>query len=206
MGDPRRLIPKAETPRRVWDADRIKNENQLKSEYGLRRTRELWTAVSELKKARRSARTLLSLGDAGREKGAQVIAKLQRLGIAKGDMRLEDVLGLSIRDFLERRLQTLVKNKGLARTSKQARQLIVHGFIAVGGRRVTIPSYMVTLSEEPTISYYKAIDIEPPQQEGAPKGAAGQRAARGKMASEAAEAAPESPAADAPKPAAEDSA
>lgn len=203
MGDPRRLVPKAETPRRVWDADRIKNEGELKTEYGLRRTRELWSAVAELKKARRSARQLLNLGEAGREKGMQVIAKLQRLGIAKGEMRLEDVLGLSIRDFLERRLQTLVLKKGLGRTTKQARQLIVHGFIAVGGRRVTIPSYMVAMSEEPTISYYKAIDIEPPQVEAAPKGAAGQRAARAKMA---AETATESPAASAPKGPAEGSA
>ncbi len=207
MGDPRRLIPKAETPRRVWDADRIKNESQIKTEYGLRRTRELWTGLAELKKARRSARAMLSLGDAGREKGMQVISKLQRLGIAKGDMRLEDVLGLTVRDFLERRLQTLVLKKGLARTTKQARQLVVHGFIAVGGRRVTIPSYMVTLSEEPTISYYKAIDIEPPQQEAPKGGVAGQRAARAKMAqaatdapaseagAEAAEAAPKAPAA-----------
>ncbi len=180
------MVPKAETPRRVWDADRIKNESQLKTEYGLRRTRELWSAVSELKKARRTARAMLSLGEAGREKGMQVIDKLQRLGIAKGDMRLEDVLGLSIRDYLERRLQTLVQRKGLGRTAKQSRQLIVHGFIAVGGRCVTIPSYMVTLAEEPTISYYKAIDIEPPQPENAPKGGvAGQRAARAKMATDA---------------------
>ena len=172
-------------------------------EYGLRRTHELWSAMAELKKARRSVRALLSLGEAGREKGMQIINKLQRLGVAKGEMRLEDVLSLSIRDFLERRLQTLVLKKGLARTTKQARQLIVHGFIAVGGRRVTIPSYVVSVNEEPTITYYKAIDIEPPQVESAPKGVAGQRAARAKMA---AEAAPESPAASAPKGPAEGSA
>ncbi|MEM4235601.1 MAG: 30S ribosomal protein S4, partial [Candidatus Anstonellaceae archaeon] len=80
-------------------------------------------------------------------------------GIAKKSMKLEDILGLSVRDFLERRLQTLVVRKGLARTQKQARQLIVHGFIAVNGRRVTIPSYFVTAMEEPTIEYYKPIDI-----------------------------------------------
>ncbi len=192
MGDPRRFVPKAESPRRVWDPERIKTEHELRREYGLHRTRELWSTLAELKKFRRSARHMLSLGEAGREKSQQIVGKLQRLGIAKGDMRLEDILGLSVRDLLERRLQTLVLKKGLARTPKQARQLVTHGFIAVGGRRVTIPSYMVTSAEEPTISYCKAIDIEPPQPVAAPKtGVAAQREARSKMATEAA---PESPA------------
>lgn len=195
MGDPKKMVPKAESPRRVWDPERIKTEHTLRREYGLRRTRELWSTLSELKKFRRSARHLLNLGEAGQDKSRQIIGKLQRLGIAKGDMRLEDVLGLSVRDLLERRLQTLVLKKGLARTPKQARQLVVHGFIAVGGRRVNVPSYMVTASEEPTISYCKAIDIEPPQPVSAPKtGAAGRTAARSKMAGTAASDAPESPA------------
>lgn len=185
MGDPRRLTSKAETPRKVWDAERIKNESQLKREYGLRRTRELWVTLAELKKVRRSARSLLSLGEEGREKGMQIISKLQRLGIAKAQTRLEDVLGLTVRDFLERRLQTLVFKKGLARTMRQARQLIVHGFISVGGRRVTIPSYMVTVSEEPTISYYKAIEIEPAKESEAAKSAAAKSKARAKMAAQA---------------------
>lgn len=188
------MVPKAESPRRVWDPERIKTEHTLRREYGLRRTRELWSTLSELKKFRRSARHLLNLGEAGRDKSQQIIGKLQRLGIAKSDMRLEDILGLSVRDLLERRLQTLVIKKGLARTPKQARQLVVHGFIAVGGRRVTIPSYMVTSAEEPTISYCKAIDIEPPQPVAAPKtGVAAAKAARSKMA-EGAEAPVESPA------------
>ena len=40
---------------------------------------------------------------------------------------------------------------------KQARQFIVHGFIAVNGRRITIPSYMITTEEEKAISYYQGI-------------------------------------------------
>jgi len=74
-------------------------------------------------------------------------------------MKLDDILALTVRDFLERRLQTIVLKRGLARTATQARQLIVHGFISVNGRRVNIPSYLVTSSEEPSVSYFKAIDI-----------------------------------------------
>jgi ribosomal protein S4 len=49
--------------------------------------------------------------------------------------------------------------KGMARTARQARQLITHGFIAVKGRKVTIPSYRVTADEEKYVAYYKPIDI-----------------------------------------------
>ncbi len=159
MGDPKRLRPKAETPRKVWDASRIKEETQLKREYGLRRTRELWVASAELKKMRRNARRLLSLGEQEELVGQNLVNKLKRLGIAKSDMKLDDILALTVRDFLERRLQTIVLKRGLARTATQARQLIVHGFISVNGRRVNIPSYLVTSSEEPSVSYFKAIDI-----------------------------------------------
>jgi len=72
---------------------------------------------------------------------------------------LEDVLGLTVRDILERRLQTQVYKKGLARTIKQARQLIVHGFIAVDGRTVSRPGYLVTADEEDKLSYTRPIDI-----------------------------------------------
>ncbi|MFH1306436.1 MAG: 30S ribosomal protein S4 [Candidatus Micrarchaeota archaeon] len=169
MGDPKRKRPKAESPRKMWDLERIKEESVLKKEYGLRKTRELWTAMSELKRMRRTARNLLSLGEEGERRGQKLVAKLKRLGIAKGDMGIGDILALNIRDFLERRLQTLVLKRGLARTPKQARQLITHRFISVAGRRVNIPSYIVTAEEEPTVSYFKAIDISPPEE--APKSA-----------------------------------
>ncbi|MEA1999633.1 MAG: 30S ribosomal protein S4, partial [Euryarchaeota archaeon] len=55
---------------------------------------------------------------------------------------------------LERRLQTRVYKKELANSIKHARQLIVHGHIAVDGRRVTIPSYIIREDEEGKIGYY----------------------------------------------------
>ncbi|KRG13266.1 30S ribosomal protein S4 [Lederbergia galactosidilytica] len=46
--------------------------------------------------------------------------------------------------LLEQRLDNLVYRLGLARTRRQARQLVNHGHILVDGRRVDIPSYKVT--------------------------------------------------------------
>jgi small subunit ribosomal protein S4 len=167
MGDPRTLKKKYESPRRVLDAERIANDTKLRAEYGLKTTREVWTTLQELKKVRRAARALLSLGEAGKEKGQKIIDRLVRLGVAKPDATIDSLLSLDIKDFLERRLQTRVLKRSLARTPKQARQLITHGFIAVNGRRVSAPSYFVTVADEPTISYFKPINIEVKEAEGA---------------------------------------
>lgn len=46
--------------------------------------------------------------------------------------------------LLESRLDNLVYRLGLARTRRQARQVVNHGHILVDGKRVDIPSYRVT--------------------------------------------------------------
>lgn len=46
--------------------------------------------------------------------------------------------------LLESRLDNVVYRLGLARTRRQARQLVNHGHILVDGSRVDIPSYRVT--------------------------------------------------------------
>jgi len=48
---------------------------------------------------------------------------------------------------LESRLDNLVYRLGLARTRRQARQLVNHGHITVNGKRVDIPSYRVSVGE-----------------------------------------------------------
>ena len=159
MGDPRKIKNKYETPRKLWDADRITKEGKLASAYGLKNARELWVALQELKKARRNAIRNISLGEAGAAAGKPLLERLGRLGVLPADASLDDVLSITIENFLDRRLQTRVMKKGLARTASQARQLITHGFIAVKGRKVTIPSYMVNAAEEQYVAYYKPIDI-----------------------------------------------
>ena len=56
-------------------------------------------------------------------------------------------------NLLSRRLQTLTYLKGLANTPNQARQLVIHGHIAIGNRKITVPSYMVSKDEENEIGY-----------------------------------------------------
>jgi small subunit ribosomal protein S4 len=48
---------------------------------------------------------------------------------------------------LERRLDNVVYRLGLAKTRRQARQLVSHGHVTVDGRKMTIPSYAVRPGE-----------------------------------------------------------
>ena len=83
----------------------------------------------------------------------QLLGKLHRLGILPKEAGLDDVLDLHIEDILERRLQTLVFRKGLAKSPHQARQLVTHGHVAIKGRKVSSPSYLVLKAEEEKMAY-----------------------------------------------------
>jgi small subunit ribosomal protein S4 len=83
----------------------------------------------------------------------ELLARLKKLGILPETAVLDDVLDLTIEDLLERRLQTIVVRKSLAKTAQQSRQLITHGHITIGGQRVRIPGYLVTKPEEAEVQY-----------------------------------------------------
>ena len=53
--------------------------------------------------------------------------------------------------MLERRLDNAVLRAGLAASRAQARQLVLHGHVRVNGKKVNIPSYLVSVGEEISI-------------------------------------------------------
>jgi small subunit ribosomal protein S4 len=160
MAYPGKNYKSYQTPKRPFEKTRIESETRLVIEYGLRNKREIWKAQSNLRKYRKGARNLLVLMSSSldrtlfEKKKNELISSMQRAGLLGPDADIEDVLSLKVQAQLERRLQTLVYRKGLARSPKQARQLITHGHIAIAGRRTSIPSYRVSRTEETTISYY----------------------------------------------------
>ena len=58
--------------------------------------------------------------------------------------KMKGIHGENFMILLESRLDNLVYRLGLARTRRQARQLVNHGHILVDGKRVDIPSFAVT--------------------------------------------------------------
>lgn len=61
--------------------------------------------------------------------------------------------GENLLQILESRLDNVVYRAGLARTRRQARQLVAHGHFLVNDQKVTIPSYRV--------SQYDIVDVRP---------------------------------------------
>ena len=154
MGDPKRQRKKYETPRFKWRRDVLQEELKLLGIYGLRNKHELWRHETTLSKFRGIARSLIGKAPEEREKMEnEILTKLKRIGILQETAALDNVLDLTIEDLLERRLQTIIFRKSLSKTSYQARQLITHGHIIIGNRRVTVPSYIVSREEEAQITY-----------------------------------------------------
>jgi small subunit ribosomal protein S4 len=50
--------------------------------------------------------------------------------------------------MLERRLDNVVRRIGIAGSHAQARQFVLHGHVTVNGRKVNIPSFLVTVGDE----------------------------------------------------------
>ena len=154
MGDPKKQRKKYETPRFRWRKDILQEELKLIGQYGLRNKHELWRHKTTLSTARGIARSLIGKPAEERTKiENELLARLKKQGILAETSALDNVLDLSIEDILERRLQTIVFRKGLTRTIFQARQLITHGHIIIGNRRVTVPSYTVAKAEEDQVMY-----------------------------------------------------
>jgi small subunit ribosomal protein S4 len=160
MGKPKFSSKKYETPSHPWQADRIKQENELVKKYGLKNKREIWKAQTRLRKYRGQARELLAKVQTGdiqsKKESSQLLIHLNSLSILPANSTLDDVLALDTESILGRRLQTLTYLKGFSSTPNQARQLITHGHILVGDHKVTIPGYMITKDEESEIGYTPA--------------------------------------------------
>ena len=155
MGDPKKSRKRFTPPRNPWRSDQLSQELYLLGTYGLRNKRELWRAQTRLSNFRKQARQLLaaSADVRGREE-PKLLNHLSTLGLVQtGQSTLDDVLSLTVENVLERRLQTLVWKRGLAKSPYQARQLISHGHIALSQRRMTVPGYLVSPGEEGSLSF-----------------------------------------------------
>ena len=160
MGSIKKQRKKFSKPNHPWQKERIDEERGILKQYGLRRKYEVWKMNSMLKKFLHRAKTIIGekTSQSDLEK-KQLLERLHLLGLLKKDSKIEDVLNLKLKDVLDRRLQTLVHRKQIAKTIKQAREFIVHEHIAVGSRKVTAPSYLVSINEEHHIKLVHPIKI-----------------------------------------------
>jgi small subunit ribosomal protein S4 len=136
----------------IWTTDQLNAELYVMGSYGLRNKRELWKAQTEVARIRNQARALLALSSEGRsEKEKRLLNFLNRLGLVKEGATLDDILNLKVEDLLERRLQTIIMKKSGIKSPYQARQIVSHGHVSIGNRKVNVPGYLVRTDEEPQI-------------------------------------------------------
>ncbi len=154
MGDPRRTRNKYSTPGHPWEKERLEIEKKLMKEYGLVNKKEIWKVNSKLKNFKDNAKSLVAkTGDQAQLERKQLAEKLKSYGLVESDS-LDEILGLGLEQFLERRLQTILVRKGLARSISQARQMITHKHVTVNGKMVSSPGYLVTVKEEGAVQFY----------------------------------------------------
>jgi small subunit ribosomal protein S4 len=152
MGDPRKAKKSYTRPRSIWTSDQISSELYVVGSYGLRNKKELWKAQTEIARIRNQARALLSIStDVRHEKETKLLNYLSRLGIVEDSSTLDDILNLKIEDILERRLQTMVMKRSNLKSPYQARQIVVHGHVSIGDRKINLPGYLVKKDEEAQI-------------------------------------------------------
>ena len=152
MGDPKKARKRYSRPRSPWRADQLAQELYLLGTFGLRNKRELWKAQTQLSSVRKQARTLLAATEEVRlREEKKLLDSLRKRGLVAQGATLDDILSLTVEDMLSRRLQSMVFKKGMAVSALHARQLVSHGHVMVGRRRITVPSYEVGSLEEGTI-------------------------------------------------------
>ena len=120
----------------------------------LKRCRALGLEPSYLGYDKKSKRQNLRAGKKVSEYGLQlrekqkakfiygVLEKPFRNYYKKAD-RMKGMTGENLMVMLERRLDNVVFRMGLARTRREARQVVGHKHILVNGKKVNIPSYLI---------------------------------------------------------------
>jgi small subunit ribosomal protein S4 len=154
MGDPRRLRSKYRTPINPFERARIAEDMKYLGRYGLRNKKEYLKHRSQISNFRNLARQARAYPEKAQLQAlSDMRSRLSKIGLISKEASFDDILSITVEQLLDRRLQTMVYKKGLARTIQQARQFVVHGHISLKGKLVDTPSYIVKKDEEDTIAF-----------------------------------------------------
>ena len=155
MGDPRKIRKKYQKPEHPWQKDRIVEELKLKKEYALSNKKEIWKFDTLLKKYKDQAKKLIAMQGAQADKERkEMMDKLKSYGlISVGNETYDAIFSLQLKDVLDRMLSTILFKKNLSRSTKQARQFIVHGHVMIGDKKISSPTYLVPIKQESMINF-----------------------------------------------------
>ena len=164
MGAPKKQRKKYSTASHPWQKEVIEEELILLKEYGLKNKTEIYKMKSILKGFANQAKNLITskTKQAEKEKIA-LLNKLYNLGLIAKAENVDVILDLNLNNVMDRRLQTIIYKKAMARSINQARQFIVHEHVALGDKIITRPSYIVPVKEENLISFVSTSKFANPE-------------------------------------------
>ncbi len=138
-----------------WDKTTIVDEAKLVEDYALKNKKEIRKVEFLLSKFKRIAKSFNTTEEAMNSTEAKnFINSLKAKGFLSTEAEsLDDILNITVREILERRLSNLVYKAKLARSAKQARQFVVHRHVSVGGKILDSPSALISLADEATIEF-----------------------------------------------------
>lgn len=148
-----------ERPKKAFEKTRIEEENAILKKYAMKNKKEVWKSIAKVDYFRRRAK---ALAKSSNEEQEVLFSKLRALGLKINS--ISDVLALKLEDILERRLPTVVFKRGFAKTPQEARQMVSHKKVAIEGKIIDIPSYLVSVAEENAIFVRKRLKAEAPKQ------------------------------------------
>ncbi|MDA3856524.1 MAG: 30S ribosomal protein S4 [Candidatus Woesearchaeota archaeon] len=155
MGLPIKHRKKFVSHKKRWDKATILEESKIVEDYALKNKKEIRKIEESLSHYKTIAKDLNKTAETKESEQAQnFIAKMKKLGFLDVDAQsLDEVLDITIRDILDRRLSNIVYKLKLSRTPRQARQFIVHGHVLINGRCVDSPSCLISLEEEANLEF-----------------------------------------------------
>lgn len=138
-------------PKKPYEKQRIEEEQSIVKKFGLKNKKEIQKAREEINSIREKAKALIS---ASEKEQNSFFTRLQKLGYDVNS--IADILSLDQTDKLKRRLQSVLSDKGMARSPRHARQLISHKKVVVNGGIVNRPSYHISKELEKSIELKEA--------------------------------------------------
>lgn len=157
MGIAKKQRKKRVFHKKRWDKVTIEEDKKLVKEYAMKNKKEIRKFELYLKNIKEQAKEFNRHRITGLPQEAKDFINRQYLMgfLTTPEAELDDVLSISLRDLLDRRLSSIVYKKKMAQSPQQARQLIVHGHVEYNGQKITSPNILIPLEKEEQIDFFQ---------------------------------------------------
>ena len=113
MGSIKKIRKKYSKPAHPWRSVRIEEENQICKDYGIPKKTEIWKTIAKLESYKNQTKKLSSLKTPqATMEMSNLVSKLKSYNLIQNNTS-DEILGITLKNLLDRRLQTIVFMKNL---------------------------------------------------------------------------------------------